>query len=1380
MSNHLHHLSNLSNCIFFHKEVEHKNAHISKQRITCNYEIRELKIEKNTAMKKVIFYLLLLIAFNAKAEYTFQQISPNGGLVQESINDIIQDNNGAIWIATKNGLIRYTTGGYQTFLNIPGDSTSLPNNGINSLFIDENEKLWVSTSYGECIYNPEQNNFIPFHFSREGRKSQHDNILQLHIDNLDNIWILHYQGLGILNRANKHLFSIELPNNQMPSVLYQDEENNLWLGTTKGYLFQIDKKTLQCTEISNNFGSKIRCIYNAGNSLWIGTQRNGIKNISYDGKEILHPTINQSIAPNEDVRSILINKDNDLWIGTYHGLYIYNRKDKITHFDVKTKNLPHPSIYKVYEDRNQGIWIGTWSGGLSYYNKYNNNFKNFRHNESTSSLSNNIVSCFTESPTGKIYVGTEAGGINYFNTRNENFKVQYLDTKKTTANIKCQTFDKYGGHWVGTNKNGLWYKAKGQQYFKHFEQGNEDGKHISYNEIYALQATKNGVWIGTHGGGVNYYDFKTKKISFVKINFEKETSINRNYIRTLYVAPDHTLWIGTLTGAFKIDLKSAKREAHIINNDYIYYISPIGQNEIWIATKYSGILIYNTQKDTSTTFNPHNLTLPQSIYGILEDNNKNIWITSENGLILYNSATQEARKFTVEDGIQGTWFIAQSVFKSSTNDLYFGGTNGFTMVNPTAINKNQQIPKGFISKVTINNTKDLYHKSFERETLKLKPKENTLRVFFHSDNYLSSSKNQFQYRVLNYIDDWEQVTNQSSVLIANLNPGKYTFELKTANNDGIWSSESTTFDLIIKKPFYRSIVAILLYFVLTLGVILIALRTAKHRLSLKAEIDKERMRHQQEEQVQELKLRLFTNISHEFRTPLTLITGPLKRLINDPDLSEKQRNTADIIHRNTQRLLNLINQLIDLRKIDKGVEELDVCSKDIIAFIKESAENFKFKADEKHINFEITSSIPKIIINFDPVKIDYIITNLLSNAFKYTQKNGNISIDISQHSSLKNNFSNQLMFGNEPEGESISVSITDNGCGIEGNELSLIFNRFKQGREHKEGSGIGLYLCKQYVLLHHGCLIVQSTNNEGSSFTFKLPTRQSGSIILQDNNIISEEYTTPTLTQDIPKHTIENDEHKSKESILIVEDNKDLSKYISNLLQEHHYKTVTAGNGKEALELMIFNKIDLIISDVMMPEMDGFELCTKIKSDLSSCHIPIILLTALNTTQNQVTGLKKGADAYISKPFEEEHLLTQIANLCQQRKQLHEYFATQHPPLGPNSQLEGLDNYFLSKLNAVIMENLDNEELDVDLIIKTIRLSRSQLHRKLKQLTNFSITEYVRRFRLEKAIELMKSKEFNIDEIAYRVGFNTHSYFTRCFKKQYGVSPKEYMKNNTI
>lgn len=1326
----------------------------------------------------ISLFFLIHYSKSNNGDFIFRQISPPGGLSSESVNAIIQDRHDFIWIATNHGLLKYNNQSLNRFSNESDKNQCLRNGIVNSMTLDHLGNLWVATNSHICIQDEKTQTFSQFKYTDNEGPVTTTRIFAMVADKAGYIWLADHKGVGRLDPSSGYLHRIQLGTSESPQELYCDAQNQIWTGTREGRIYRIEASSMTVFRFPPSIASPVSTIYKDDHHVWIGSISGGLHQYSLQGELQKTYDLNEAISSPQnswDVRQVKKDKDGYLWIATYHGLFIEAPNGTLTWLDSnKNEGLPHSSTFTIYKDRQNGIWVGTWAGGISYYHKANNQFINYAHSKSPLSISNNIVSCFAQSKNGKLYVGTERGGINLFNKTEGTFSPVFMNEEKTSFNIKHQCFDNHGGHWVATKENGLWHKALNQDAYTQFPAGSEDGQHVASHEVYSLFPVDSGLWIGTHGAGVNFYHHRTRRISFQKSLFPDGLPSLNPYIKSLIVDAQSNLWVGTVSGLKCIPLipGQVNTTAQKGLNIYTYSMTETGNGQIWIGSK-AGLVIYDPKEDVFTNFNANGLLKNKSVYGIIEDHNSHIWITSNDGLIQYKPEFHSFRRYSTSDGIQGLWFNPQSIFTDRDSLLYFGGTNGFTTVSPKNIKINTRPPKVIISRITINNDTDHYpffaNTDKELHHLKLEPDQTTLRFEFASDNYLLPEKNRFQYRLVNYYDDWIDAGQDQAALFANLDWGTYIFEVKSCNNDGIWCLEPARLTIAIAKPFYATHAAYALYLLSSAFIVFFLIRIKQARSKLKNDLLIQTIQHKQEEQLNEFKLSFFTNVSHEFKTPLSLITGPAQRLHQATNLTDEQKGMLDIIQRNSKRLLMLINQIIDLRKIEKGKEQLNLTSANIISFIRERSHHFTYDAQSKSINFVQKYPEKPVNMEFDPEKLDYIIFNLLSNSFKYTPLNKQIDLTVFMDKKQPDTheYLHHKSFGKMTSDAGISIMIKDQGSGIELEDLERVFNRFEQGKTpQKNSSGIGLALCRDFTLLHRGQIHVFSTPGQGSCFLVHLPLKQEG------ENIYFEPHTPPLIgheqlssSTDIPQ--------KQDAMVLIVEDNPDLRAYITSVLKPI-YNTRTAENGKAALEILKNSAIDLIVSDVMMPEMDGFEFCTKVKSDLATSHLPVILLTALSSTENQITGMQLGADAYISKPFSDDLLISQINNLLTQREKMRQHFGSNIPAKQP-PEMNGLDNYFLKKLNDIIEEHITNESFDIEQLIKIIGISRSQLHRKLKNLTNYSTSEYVRVYRLEKSIELLKTGQYNIDEVAHIVGFNTHSYYSRCFKKQYNQSPKEFM-----
>lgn len=1350
-------------------------------------------------MKKVKLIqnvLLFLICLNKVVDaqennIRFRQISPPGGFTLDAINTIIQDDLGYIWMGTKQGLIKYNSENTDWFIPTIDDSLSLPDEMINDILCDTDNQLWVATNRGLCKFDRSKQIFNRIEYRYEN-ESKSDSVVRsiLKIED-DRLFVSDRANVGYLDFKTNRLVRIGKGQIKSPTVLNQDNFNRTWIGTSRGEVFRYFPSDNSVQKIISTTG-RVSSIYSENDQIWIGTDGDGAKLYRLDGELIKEVSFDKTSGNKNSGHVRVITKDTygRLWFGTYEGLYMDDEK-KLTNFKPDNyPRLPHNSIYDIYEDKQGTLWIGTWSGGVALIHHSDNNFRTYRHNVSRNSISNNMVSSFLQVATDELLIGTEVGGLNSFNPNTEKFKLIQLTDNQEITNIKSLCKDKQGGIWVGTHWQGLWYRQAGSTKFKLFGEGPEDGKHISSSGVFSLCAVDSGVWIGTFLKGINFYSFETKSIRYCFQNNSDSLPMSNLTARSILADSNSNLWIGTtLDFVYKVHVPSGKitkianeQFASDYKNIDAYHLWEHSSGRIWIGTKGKGVLILHPDSNKIEEFDADGLLEGKSVYGIIEDKNQNVWITSNDGLILYNPEDNSKRHFAYSDGIQSDLFMPQSVYTDEKGDLYFGGTNGFTRIKPTEIKLNSRKPFTTINEISTTKNKSIhpiYTNNLEIEPIKLSPKETTLRINFSADNYLLSEKNKFKYRLVNYYDEWVDNKNEGSVLFTNLSAGEYIFEVKACNNDGIWSDSPTRMTIIIDKFWYKTSVAYFIYFSLFALFSYFIGRFYFDRLQLKRAILIEKTQRESEEQIHEMKLKFFTNISHEFRTPLTLISWPLKRLLEADNITDEQREEIEVANRNSNRLLQLINQIIDLRKIEKEKSKLNISKINIISFVNELQKDFSMVAKSREINFSIESPYDSLEIEADLEKVDAILYNLLSNAYKYVPEKGKITITINKKITNTNkSYSNQLSYGEILVDDFIEIAIEDTGMGIDNEDLNKIFTRFEQGKQSNiknldqvKRGGIGLAMCKDFTLLHHGKIMVQSELNEGSRFTVLLPTKQKAQKVLFESH---QEIRNLNTEENSTIQTISHKDHEKKSQLLIVEDNADFRKLITKCLSKFH-QILTASNGNEALQILKKHNIDLVVSDVMMPEMDGFELCSIIKTQLETSHIPVVLITALSSSENLIAGLDKGADAYLTKPFNETVLIKQIENILQLRTKIKENFSKQfisHKTI----EVSSIDNFFLNRVQKVVLKNIADENFSIDSLAEELMISRSQLHRKIKSLSGETTSEFVNLIRIKKAVELLGSGQYRFNEVAYQVGFSSQSYFNRCFKKVYNTTPKEYIE----
>lgn len=1343
-------------------------------------------------MKQKYFLILLFGLYSLKLiagidEITFRRVSPPGGFSFQAVHTIKQDLMGYIWMGSYDGIIRYDSKEVVRFVHQPTNNRSLPSNRISGIAIDKENNVWISTDAGLCLFNPIEQNFELINYSYEDESAANKNITSITLDGNGKLWITDQNFFGYLNRENNKLIRVTQGFKGSPRLLYNDDTNRLWLGTQDGTVYLISKDQKKAEKKIDGPGSLTRTIFAANDQIFVGYDAHGASKYDINGNLISHyyyqknPELNLETA---SVRKIWRDTRGQIWIGSYCGLFMDTGKELIRFDPEEYIGLPHNSIYDIYEDRKGGLWISTWSGGVSYSHHADNIFKTFRHSSVANTLSSNMVSSFAQTTNGDIYVGTELDGLNLFDKKTNKFtKVPVLEDGGI-LNIKSLCADNYGGLWVGSAFNGLFYRKKGETKFQHFCLGPNTATQTSRVQVYTMCKSDSGIWIGTSRRGLLFYSFKKEQI----IQYSKEylsAPVNNIIIRHIASDSKDNLWLASLNGMFQLHLPSGKLTRFSTNRsaDFktktpaFYFVNELSDGRIWMGTRANGIHIYDPATKQLSHFTAKGLIERQDVYGITERHDNSICITSNDGLILYELKKNIIRRFDIVDGIQGNLFNPGAIFNDSDNNLYIGGTNGFTLMETNRVKINELAPNILISKVEVNNKKIIpTHISVNLfEKLNLNPRQTTLKFHFSTDNFLLPEKNRFKYRLTNYFNEWVGENKDGTATFINVPAGKYIFEVIACNNDGVWNDIPARLPIEIEQFWYKSKLALILYSLAFLIVLLAIIHFMGERAKLKKTIFIEKVKHEHEEELHEMKLRFFTNISHEFRTPLTLIKWPLNKLIEAGNLNSEQLDQLKTIKRNTNRLLQLINQIMDLRKVENGKTKLNISKIELIDFVQERILNFSEEAKQKNIQFLFEHENQNIQIEADEEKLDKIIYNLLSNAFKYTSMNGKITVKVNDNQIQKNNnFSNQLSFGKLEKEDFVAIQVIDNGMGIDSDDLPKIFERFEQGKKNKTtnySTGIGLNLCKEYSLMHRGVIVVQSTPGEGTSFSVQLPTKQKAQKILYQNKTKVKNINSWQTQEEL---SIKTKSFDADINLLVVEDNNDLRKYITSFLKDY-YTILSAENGKQALDILKTQNIHLVVSDVMMPVMDGFEFCNILKSQIETSHIPIILLTALSSAENTITGLSNGADAYIAKPFDENLLLSQIDNLLEQRKRLRKTFV---PKFISNQPVEmgSLDNYFLNKVNVIIEQNIENENFSVEKLAAELGFSRSQLHRKLKQISNYSSSEYIMIVRMKKATNMLATKQFTIDEVAFKTGFNSHSYFTRCFKKFMNKTPKEFIK----
>ncbi|WP_069659222.1 hybrid sensor histidine kinase/response regulator transcription factor [Arcticibacter eurypsychrophilus] len=1311
-------------------------------------------------------YLTLITAFitlrgvSQSSTHYFKNYQVADGLSSNTITAITQDKKGFMWFGSRNGLNRFDGNKFKVFKNKLLDPTSLGSNSILSLHEDEKQQLWVGTYRGIYIYNPVNENFKLFKFIPPGE------IRFIQGDSQHNIWVISNYILYKFNQLT-HKITVYPIRQQQTIALHVSQKGTVLIATNTGLIKKYIAKSNQFTafNISKIYGknlAQIKYIYSIGDTaIMVGTVTQTLL-VNLKNSSVKNIVKNQSTF----VHTISKKSYNEFWIGTEAGLFIYNlANDSYKTAENEAGNpysITDNVIYTMHKDREGGTWIGTFFGGINYYSKQSNNFSKYFPKSAKTSLSGNIAHEICRDKYGKIWIGTEDAGLNQLNLANGKF-LNFLPDKKPGSisyhNIHglIAVNDEL---WIGTLEHGLdVMDLRTNKIIRHYNAA-QNSTSFTSDFIVSLYKRKNGdILIGTWNG-LFKYNRKTDNFSLIPFFY--------GHIQTISEDAEGTLWVGTYgNGAYYANEAKNKR-GHIIYkpgiksgliNNYVNNVYLDSKKNVWFCTE-GGLSHYAVSTGKIISFTTDNGLPDNQIFRILEDDSGKYWISTARGLSNYNQATLRFNNYHGSDGLPTEQFNYNSAFKNTDGTLFFGTIKGLISFKPSELITNHFIPPVYITGLQINNkdvlikgeTSPLKKAIIYTKELVLPYDEANINFDIAALSYIIPERNEYQYKMEGLDKTWISLKNNRKIFYTKLPPGKYTFEVKGSNSEGIWNDKVTQLSIIITPPYWAKPWAYLFYTIIITSIIFIifwyyylALNEKNRRKIDILEINKER-------EIYNAKIEFFTNVAHEIRTPLTLIKMPLDKLItkqiDDPDTQE----SLNMMRKNTNRLIDLTNQLLDFRKAEANKLNLNFINTDINEILNDVYATFKPIAEQRELIYRL--DLPRITLHayVDAEAFKKIISNLFNNAIKYSDKT--VIVKLLPFSSDDDNF---------------NIEFRNDGSIISNEHKHKIFEPFYRIETTKEaGTGIGLPFARSLAELHKGQLQYKDSDTDLNIFLLSMP-------IHQDTEINLKEYREDDTAAILNAERVPEINH-SKPFILLVEDNKEILNYLSKELNVN-YNIKQAGNGHEAIEALLKDNIQLIISDIMMPVMDGIELCRKLKNDLNYSHIPIILLTAKNSLNSKIEGLDVGADAYIEKPFSFEHLLAQMSNLLLNRNIIKEHFAR-----SPLTHIKGIayskaDKDFLEKLNTVIYDQISDMDLDVDQLSNLMNMSRPTLYRKIKGLSNLTPHELISLSRLKKAAELLAEGNYKINEIANMVGYSLPTNFSRDFQKQFGISPSVYLSN---
>jgi signal transduction histidine kinase/ligand-binding sensor domain-containing protein/DNA-binding response OmpR family regulator len=1437
---------------------------------------------------------LSLISRGQYDKYRFSRLDISQGLSNNEVTAILRDQRGFCWFGTMSGLNRWDGYTFKVFRHDLRDSSSLNDDFIVQILEGPGRTLWISTRKGFCIYDPSTEKF-----DRNARGFLHaigidgDSLTDIRRDHQGNYWfLLTGAGSGLYKydaaaRTTRYYY----PHPGSMRSFAADTAGNWWIVYGDGTLEKMDPHTGQIIFSSALLQKDLprqtqdyRVYVDTQGDCWLyaaGRQSGLIWFRPSSGetriirKESNGPHLNTNL-----ITGIVQDDKGLIWISTDHGgINLLDKKDfsiqyLLAHED-DDKSLGQNSINYLCKDTTGVIWVGTYKRGASYYRENMLKFPLYRHQPSNpGSLPYDDVNRFVEDAKGNLYIGTNGGGLLYMNRLTGKYTRYQHDpaNPNSLSNdvIVSLCIDQQQRLWIGTYYGGM--DCFDGKRFIHHRHSEGDSTTISDDRVWEIKEDSHGrLWVGTLAAGLDILDRKRN----VFMHYPPDPAANpylpgvgptvhSGYISDLVEDREGNLWVGTAigidvlekaTGRFRHYVTEENNPSSLSNNNVIS-IRADSRGLIWVGTR-EGLNLFSAKAHSFTTFRTEDGLPDNTILTILEDNDQQLWLSTPNGLSRVTVSTDPqgntSCRFTNYDeshGLQGREFNENAALRTRAGQLIFGGANGFNIFDPQQLRTGSHHPQLVFTDLQVfNKTVGIGEKLnghvilpksiTESRQITLRYNENVFSIGFAVLDFLNAQKVRYAYMLEGFNKDWLISGDKTrKAVYTNLDPGDYTFKVRTTGEDGSWNDEVLELNITILPPFWKTPLAYILYVVLLAGVLYLARRMILQRAAMRFALEQQRKEAQRLHELDMMKIRFFTNVSHEFRTPLSLILTPLDKIIrNTTDPSRKAQ--FNLIHRNARRLLNMVNQLLDFRKLEVQELRLNAGKGDIIRFLRELSFSFADIAEKKNIDFSFNETVASLYTSFDPDKIERIIFNLLSNAFKFTPENGTITVNVDY----------------DPAGM-LEIRVRDTGIGIEKDKQEKIFERFFQndvpGSMVNQGSGIGLAITREFVRLHNGTIRVDSEPGKGSCFAVLLPIipsvpsdlpapvdPSSANPSSSDPSVSSDPATShyPILNRssfanspapshpipDIPSfpsssapsnpaipnvppipnspapsipsdpilnipssshHTILNKssipsqpKKTKKSTILLVEDNEDFRFYLKDNLNEY-FTIVEASNGKEGWQKTLSAHPDLVVSDISMPELTGTQLCKKIKEDKRTAFIPVILLTALLGEEQQLRGLETGAADYMTKPFNFEILLSRIRNLLAQQETARKTYQKQVEASPSSPKVESTDEKFVRQALDLVEKNMANPDFSVEEMSRELFISRVALYKKILALTGKTPIEFIRTVRLKRAAQLLEKNQFTVAEIAYEVGFNNPKYFSRYFKAEYGVLPSAWQKNS--
>lgn len=1334
----------------------------------------------------------------AAQQIKFTMLTTKDGLSSNSVNSIIKDRFGLIWIATLDGLNRYDGKECKVYRLGGAPRTELGSKEINVELEDTRGNLWVGTM-GGGLYRYDRQLDTFYRFDNNNKRLSNPYVTTLYCDTQGYLWVGTMGGLDKIDIRTYKIIHVNTGSNAAGQInssnityICPDKHNRIWVATFGG---------LYCSDLHHTYFNSFRHNADDINSLpsdyiltlktdksgvlWVGTL-NGLARLEADGrhfKTFRYDYNNPNSLCSNIIYGIAAADSSTLWIASEGGLNIIDLKtEKVTRYQHDPRNpysINSKSVHSIFIDPKGIFWVGTYEGGVMKYDKNLTLFNIVRNSEfDPNGLNWPFVSCFAQRNDGDIYVGCDGGGVSLFHTQTGLFSRIALNSQKRITSgglpILCMMIDHSQTLWIGTFLHGLFrYNQQSGSYKQYTFNGGNYG--ANQNNIFCLtQDSRGQIWIGTNGAGVNVMDPATEKITSMTPVPHKPSDIRlplNGFIRAFQEDQDGCMWIASYgTGVVRYHPQSGKFDIYNPATtgfplEHILSMLIDRRGNVWIGTGGDGLFKLNIRDNKITPYTRANGLPNGVIHKVIEDDNSNIWMSTNRGLYRLDPSTGYIKNYSVFNGLQSDSFIDGSGLKAANGNIYFGGIEGFNYFKASDIKLNSNVPPVILSGLSVNNDPvfpgkdgplneaiDAAHKAT------ISYKEN-FAISFIALNYTLSSQNRYKYLLEGFNKNWVNAGTNTTAYYTNLDPGTYTFKVEACNNDGVWNNTPAEIKIIIPPPFWRTGYAYFIYVLVFVGTLLFIRHKGIQKVKAKLKVEQDRQAAEAQHELDDMKIKFLTNLSHEFRTPVSLIVAPADKLLS---LHPDQQTTAQlkVIKRNSRRLLNLVNQLLDFRKMEDHELQLHLIKGEIVQFIREIAESFRDLAEAKKIHFSFVSNVEEACCNFDHDKVERILFNLLSNAFKFTPSGGRVSVTFTDE------------FDHEQSLHHASIQVKDSGIGLSQESINRIFDRFFQAHAPSsilnQGSGIGLAIVKELVNLHGGEITVNSELKKGTAFNIIFPLTAcksdaevqpvSAAMIIESAQKIKTEL--PVNGSDTPH-------------VLVIEDNDELRNYLVEMLGGY-YKMSAAIDGRDGWHKSLALHPDVIISDVSMPYMDGIALSKKLKGDKRTSHIPIILLTAHARHEDQLSGLASGVSDYVTKPFNFDILNIKIKNLLDLNKKLKETYQKQIKVLPEESRIGSSVEKFIKEVVIYVEQNIHDPKFSIEDVSHHFGMSRGSFYNKVIEFTGQPPVEFIRNLKLEKATVMLKKTDSTIAEIAYQTGFPTPHYFSKSFKLKYGVLPSDY------